>query len=274
MLLPREIRNMIFHELWESEAVRSLQYKGDALELHYGTVQASNQRRYSGLPTWLLACKPFLIEGRQQLQLYSSWVFEASRPQPLHDDVTWGRSIPRPWEVSKSKQMRPDTQLLDISTPRELLLQTRNPVMAPMKVFHIPSEDRPRIHRILKTLPPGPKLQVLRLSTGFKNMQRIVRPKQWRLDLAWLEQFKLRISEFEYEVKGIEQIREVGTGLEIVVAWKQMQPALAREVTRVGEVLVGGPGVLDVKVVSNRFLAAGVWGTTLAWKFTFSKIRT
>jgi hypothetical protein len=51
MSLPRELRNIIFHDLWKLEPIWQLQFRDDAVQLRYNNVEANQQHYLRGLAT-------------------------------------------------------------------------------------------------------------------------------------------------------------------------------------------------------------------------------
>ena len=102
MKLPRELRNMVYQELWKDTDVLSIQSKtpGIGIQVHYNKPLALPSPKHwhfrsfekLHLPTWLLTSKMFLSEGHEQLLSNSTWHvvrgtkglgFDVIRPNPL-----------------------------------------------------------------------------------------------------------------------------------------------------------------------------------------------
>jgi hypothetical protein len=265
MSLPREIRNIIFHDLWKLASVQKLRFKGDLVKLYYDTADPSQQLYTRGLPIWLLTNKAFLLEGMEQFHLKTTSSFA-----PSHIHLSPDAYAMRPFRpFVRNATGLPDNKLLNISTVRELTLRTQNPIMTQMMLLTIPFGDRAQIHRVIHHLPSRSSLRILRLSTEISNLEIIAHPQAWIVNLAWLERFNLQMVTFEYEVKGLEQIVE--PRFESVPAWKKMERALVHEVKRIGKMWVGDKGRLDVKVVSERLLHLGIWRSTRTWRIAYTK---
>jgi hypothetical protein len=275
MALPRELRNAIFEELWKLGSNRVVQCEGHAVKLYYGGVDDTNQRTARGLPSWLLTNKTCFIEGMQQFSLRSIVVVEprqthtAAIRHPVSNYVSPGFALAKQAFVS-IYTAGVNSKLFDLSTTRELNLKTSDPIRHLSRTFAIPLQGRPHITRLLKHLHymKRPYLQAFRLSTKFSYHQYIGNAPIWILNLKWLEQFRLRVDRFEYEIKGLEFLH---CPRETVAAWKHMQGAFSQEVTRIGRLFVDEEGKLEVKVLSKRVINMGVWRNTLTWRFTFEK---
>jgi hypothetical protein len=79
---------------------------------------------------------------------------------------------------------------------------------------------RPWINNSIQPYMKKPDLQGFRMSTEFPYHQHIDNAPMWILNLKWLEQFRLRVDRFEYNIKGLEFLQ---CPRETVAAWKYMQ---------------------------------------------------
>lgn len=68
---PREIRNIVYDELWASRGVISTHLNGILLRVYYSCVGSINAPFAFGIPTWLLTCESFLFEALDLLRLNS-----------------------------------------------------------------------------------------------------------------------------------------------------------------------------------------------------------
>lgn len=285
MALPREARNIIYHELWKLHPNSRISYQGASLSLHYNDPNANveDTRNSKGMPTWLLTNKAFFYEGREQFRLKSTWTFDCFPTRRwLYDPRTnsyeaefrfpslklsdLSKTLVSKGAKKVEDETVKDISLLDDSKVREITFKTQNPSIHTVKIFTIPFENREHIHHILETIQSRPnKLKALRLSTRFAYKKGYADPKKWMVNLTWLEQFGLRLDRFEYEASELEHMHKVGK--EMRLTWKTMQRAFEEEIRRVGKVLVGGKGVLEVKVLSKRVMWLGCWRSTLEWRF-------
>jgi hypothetical protein len=287
MALPREVRNIIYHELWKLHPVTRISFQDAMISLQYNNTNAEDTYNSKGMPTWLLINKAFFLEGREQFRLMTTWTFDCFPTKVwIYDPYTNSYEAEFRFhslelsDLSKtltSKEAKDvedvpvkDTSIIDISTVRKITFKTQNPSIHTVKIFTVPFEDREHMHRILQTIQSKPNnLKVLRLTTKFGYKKGYADPKNWMVNLSWLEQFDLRLDRFEYEASELEQMHEVGK--EMRLTWKTIQPAFEEEVGRVGKVLVGGKAVMEVKVLSKRVIWLGCWRSTLEWKFVVTR---
>jgi hypothetical protein len=268
--LPRELRNAIYHALWTLTPLRSIFYHGSLVKLHYNSTQlTSSTPCISGLPTWLLTNKATYLEAQAQLHLHATWTFEPALPRP---DPKW--TLIRPFRRCPSESSfhtdapRQDTTLVHLSCVRDLTFRTHKPACHKNKVFDIPVQDRALIRSVLQSR--FARLRVVRLAAEFSWPEKIVGAGAWRLDLGWFERAAgLGVKSFEYEIRGLDMLCE--QGLRGGAVWRQMQAAFAVEMERVGRIVVGGEGKLEVRLLSKRVLKFGVWQRALECKFVFAK---
>jgi hypothetical protein len=182
--LPREIRNMIYHELWKWELPRSLKINGTPVELHYGANKSQSPYSIEGMPQWPLVNKTFLWESMEELHFISTWLLEPSENLPgdlKHPD-------------------RLDTKLLNLSSARDVTFRIRLANLPESNKFSIPVKHRVHMQRVLEHIQPQllqSKLKVLRLKTEFYHDDEFPHPDAWTLDLAYLETLNLRLDRFE-----------------------------------------------------------------------------
>lgn len=75
--LPREIRDIVYHELWKATPGVRVPYEQNHLHLSYGDY--GWWEKHDGLPAWLFANKAIMKEGIQQLLLKASWSWTQPR---------------------------------------------------------------------------------------------------------------------------------------------------------------------------------------------------
>jgi hypothetical protein len=142
MSLPREFRNAIYHELCKLAPVRALSFDGHPAKLHYEAIDAEHPRCVKGLPNWLLINWAFLSEGMAQFHLKATWAFEPKTVIRYHTSH-WVRIFPTnpPETMPDSRAARETTELLDLSTARDVTFRTNMPVLLPLHLFTIPRDD-------------------------------------------------------------------------------------------------------------------------------------
>jgi hypothetical protein len=129
MSLPREIRNAIYHELWNLAPVRALSFDSHPAKLHYEAIDVEHLRCVNGLPNWLLINRAFLSEGMAQFHLKATWIFEPKTVIRYHTSH-YVRIFPtNPSETTPDSNVAPETtELLDLSTARGVTFRTNMPV--------------------------------------------------------------------------------------------------------------------------------------------------
>jgi hypothetical protein len=74
--LPRELRDILYHELWSrTRRLYLIHTQGprSKIEIHYGGRPTFDQRIHSRLPRWLMCNRQFLQEGFCQLLKHALW---------------------------------------------------------------------------------------------------------------------------------------------------------------------------------------------------------
>jgi hypothetical protein len=256
MSLPRELRDIVFDELWKLELIRQLQFKGDAVESRYDNIKADQQHYlrglpawlvthcWRGLPTWLLTNRSFLDEGMAQFHFKSAWSFSPS----------FGLS-------KKGEAAYRDTSLLNMSTARHLTIDTGFLRIGPQKIFSFSVENKPRLDRALRYLYQAPKLCTVRLSTVLHFPKSIDDIIALAVDLDYIDRIYLNICKFEFEVRD--------TDSENMTVWNILRLQLLLEVGRIGMTRVGGKKkARDEFVIKSDWLTGGSKG---AFRITYEK---
>lgn len=112
MHLPREIRNMVYAELWRQRPEFRVKCRNIYLQLSYDMdTECYSWAEARGLPTWLQTCKAFCHEGLEELHLKLHW-----KAGPYH---VFGE-----WEHQYSTfEERSDTYLTNPATASELTIR-------------------------------------------------------------------------------------------------------------------------------------------------------
>lgn len=105
--LPREIRDLIYHELWRSKLPFTLIYKTSEFAISYELSSPShglriampglNRNRDSDIPApWFLTSKQFLDEAMEQFHRGSTWTFLSDRFSQYY---TGSKLLLSPWKT-------------------------------------------------------------------------------------------------------------------------------------------------------------------------------
>ena len=270
MSLPLEVREIIYDALWRLEPIRRVGYNGDMVKLHYDDIGTEESPCRDGLPRWLLVNKAFLLEGMIQLDSKTMWVCEPAR----HNVPTFS-ALSRPKQGnSYGDDARPNTQFLDLSKARRVMVRTLDPIFSPTSELDAPMCDKLRIRRILGT---GLRVRVLRFSSTLRGRYGTLIPPQ-NLTLEWLEHFRPRprVDRFEYEISGVENLFKLNPQVAPPFfpdrpAWPQMQGKFEKEVERVGRLLVGGDGTFEAKLLKTWFKVYGSWRPEWTCTMTYTR---
>jgi hypothetical protein len=238
--LPRELRNMVYHELWKFTPQIKTRRNGVDMQLLLRS-QATDQSsawETSGacsFPAWLRTCKTTLLEGLEELQHLSSWTVGPVHIEksPTPDLLCWGAGILNPTAAGK---------LTIWAEGLECNTEYRERAMFALNKSDMEYVDGLALHfnmaRTICTLRLRTELQLC-CRRCFRRYEEM----GWSLDLSCFERHVTRLEVFELELRFFMiPFSEPATD------WSTCRSSFSAEVERVGRLWVGDEGALSTNV--------------------------
>ncbi|KAF2797650.1 hypothetical protein K505DRAFT_322405 [Melanomma pulvis-pyrius CBS 109.77] len=231
MQFAREIRDMVYHELWkETPNIKAPQRRSRLIARYDDSEDSDDSGSFEprGLPFWwLLTSKAILEEGMAQFRRKEKWL-----SSPCNCGET-GFCLARP--IKYSRKISP---LLSPSRAREMTLND---------TYHchlnILGAGECEFTRDMCQLFRGStRLKVLRLCVNFSSREEWENfwPLPSKLDFSFLDNLDLQLETFEVVAEEIQQIRPKEDSL-------NLKRAFGKEVWRVGSLLGSGVGQLSIR---------------------------
>jgi hypothetical protein len=236
-VLPREIRDMVYHELWRDASQMSLmvlikeatsthqliiRYEDCATNPVNSSRSESKQSLNSGLPQWLLSNKAFLDEGLEQLFRKATWMVNSQQ-----------------WRSPCSKEIFCNTKA-GITTARSLIIimDITNSVLCLGAYFHQKIKHKlifPGLHsahlEVMGT--PMPHLTSLHIKLEYSWIAYL--DHKYTLDLSCIET-TLHLKRFSISIS-MDRDKDC----------KLLQPIIDKEACRLGCSFVGEDHHLDIE---------------------------
>lgn len=241
--LPRELRDIIYYELWKLTPRITAKHKGIDLQILLRS-QSNNQAlkqvasRASALPAWLRTCKLIFHEGLDTLQHWSSWTvgpYHTSLPS-ISPSSTTGSSVLNPTAAGKLTIW---ADSLEHESWR-----------APGAMFALGNSNMRYIDEVARRLDISNTVHTLRLKTEVQLCCKMCftghEETGWHLDLSHIERLVSRLDLFEVEIRFF-----LSPFLNPVIDRSTCRFSFAEEVKRVGRLWVGERGALTTEVTSG-----------------------
>jgi len=236
MDLPQELKDMIYHELWQFSASMLIpQNTFEWIQVRYGEFREEDTL---GLPNWLLVNHAILSEGLKQLFRQISWV--------------WYRGYNRHREFTGTRQ----SPLIGLSVATNFSLTGIHVRSSwhhgrPVERYIEPQfHEVPRIANIVSSA--GPMLKALTISLEFHmppDLSGFYAPDlSWALGLDFLDASDLHLDALTVRLRVHADHHTIYDAHA-----SRLREGVRDEIARVGEMLVGEEGKLSINTVAYEF---------------------
>ena len=253
MSLPQELRDMIYHELWqEIPAIIKCHKFGQDISVRYDGMRRPVM--VLGLPQWLLASKAILNEGMSQFKRHAMCSLL---------DAAFSSTDDR-----ENQDINPKiSPLVDMSTASRFCVTINACHVVNVPLIRTKAHVLPSIQRLADTF--GPNLRILSIFLDqyiFKG--RLASPQNtvWRVYLPFPKIIDPRIQLQKLEVR----LRIVGRSDTDAYA-PGILAALEAELTGHGKLLVGETGKFEIKEIEHRYPYGVATMGPLAWIASYTK---
>jgi hypothetical protein len=234
---PRELRNLIYTKLWKFTPVFIVHYGSAPMEIRFGdTTQKQGDISVVGLPGWLMACKTFLGEGLEELDLVST---RSIRPDLWPEDDTYGLH----YLFTDNPYQRPDTRLLHPVVGGRIAIWADGLRLSGRFVglVFFCYDNRSIVRALLERIKLDTSLHTLRIQIWISGRKRaLLRATQFNIRSALepLHEYRLTLDAFEFKFIISEEDRSAD--------YKELLLSVP-ELKRLGRSLVGEGGALSVQ---------------------------
>lgn len=258
LLLPRELRNFIYHELWKQPSQLTVPFCGINFYVTYTDAQhqgdqetepsKNNKEKTNVTVPWLLCCRQVLYEGIEQLQRHSTWSFYGYKDIPTLEMHTISKPLLSPFQGRKLQMMvkEGDGRVTGIIMD-EIMTNKKTGTCLELKM-----PVQRNLHALGQALPAINKLRAMELRIlislrrNYPGSVPIINlsPLEKLGMTANLEEFRLRLSVRQLTARDLRWRDETST-----LQW--LKDRFEDQMSLMGKRMLGGEGIERSELVGD-----------------------